>query len=402
MATELASAYITLMPSLKGAQARIASELSGVDATGAGRIVGGTLSEGISSGVSAGAKRTAGALSSVASLASGTFGKVAKAGAAAVGGVATSIVGLAATGGMARAQNIEKAKTMFKGMKLEYDDFKTTIDEAVDGTVFSFDQAAVMTASLAAAGVSAGADMAQALRGAIGAASTFGTGLEDIATVYKKVAASGKLTNETIAMLSDKGVPAIALMADYLGVAQDEIFDLAKEGQISFAQFSDAMSSAYGDSAAAANETFTGSMANMKSALNRIGEKFMDPVRENAIPVFNAVRKAVNECNAAMKPLQDRFSALASEVSGKAVSGVEAFTEAMKGGSGALDARRGNRREGRGPRVRCSRHGRPRPCAQARIGRRVRDGGRHGRPDVGRVQGVRRHVVGCEVGRRGG
>ena len=51
MATELATAYISLIPELKGAGKSIASQLGGVDVAPTGRKLGKSLSDGISSGI---------------------------------------------------------------------------------------------------------------------------------------------------------------------------------------------------------------------------------------------------------------------------------------------------------------------------------------------------------------
>ena len=51
MATELATAYISLIPELKGAGKSIASQLGGVDVAPSGRKLGKSLSDGISSGI---------------------------------------------------------------------------------------------------------------------------------------------------------------------------------------------------------------------------------------------------------------------------------------------------------------------------------------------------------------
>lgn len=68
MATELAAAYITLIPSLKGAQATIAKQLGGIDTSGAGKTMGAKAGGGFATGLlSVGA--IAGAAASVTSAA---------------------------------------------------------------------------------------------------------------------------------------------------------------------------------------------------------------------------------------------------------------------------------------------------------------------------------------------
>jgi len=123
MATELASAYVTLIPSLKGAQQQIQAQLSGINLTGAGKAMGSSLASGMSS-----------AVSSAGNLISSTFGKAAKIGVGAISAIGTGIVGLAAKGGLSRALNLEQAQTMFKGLKLQWSDYEGTINAAVDGS----------------------------------------------------------------------------------------------------------------------------------------------------------------------------------------------------------------------------------------------------------------------------
>lgn len=249
----------------------------------------------------------AGVGSQVAGFFADSFGSVAKSIGTAIGTVTAGVTTLAATGGMSRALNIEKAQTMFKGMKLQWSDFYGTIQKSVDGTAYGFDVAAQACAQLAASGVAAGGDMEKALNGCVGTAATFGQDLGDLSGIWANVAASGKLTGEQVAQFTDRGINAVSTLATYLGKTTDEVSAMVTSGKIDFQTFSDAMYSAFGDSAKAANETFTGSMANMKAALSKIGQDWMTPLKDSAIPVFNSIRGVLNSCRAALKPLSEAF-----------------------------------------------------------------------------------------------
>ena len=72
MATELAAAYLTLIPSLKGAQATIAKQLGGIDTSGAGETMGAKAGGGFASGL-LGAGAIAGAAAAVTSKAMGVI-----------------------------------------------------------------------------------------------------------------------------------------------------------------------------------------------------------------------------------------------------------------------------------------------------------------------------------------
>lgn len=331
MATEIGTAYVAIVPSLKNANKIIEQQIQGGSI---GKQIGQAIGSGVSDNAGSGLKK-AGA------LASGTFGKIAKAGVGAFTGIGTVLAGLAAKGGMTRALNLEQAQQMFKGMKLDWADYKDTVNAAVDGTAFSLDQAALVAANLAASGVAAGDDMRRALDACTGTAATFGRDLGDIGSIFQKVAAQGKISGETVQQFADRGVNVTAILSEALGKSSDEIKEMVSRGKIDFKTFSDAMYDVFGDSASAANETFTGSMANMRSAISRIGEKFMTPIKDNAVPVFNSVRLALNQVNKALQPVADRFSQLADVAGGKIVAAFDGFTKRMEDGASVLEAVKG-------------------------------------------------------------
>lgn len=331
MATEIGTAYVAIVPSLKNANKIIEQQIQGGSI---GKQIGQAIGSGVSDNAGSGLKK-AGA------LASGTFGKIAKAGVGAFTGIGTVLAGLAAKGGMTRALNLEQAQQMFKGMKLDWADYKDTVNAAVDGTAFALDQAALVAANLAASGVAAGDDMRRALDACTGTAATFGRDLGDIGSIFQKVAAQGKISGETVQQFADRGVNVTAILSEALGKSSDEIKEMVSKGKIDFKTFADAMYDAFGDSASAANETFTGSMANMRSAISRIGEKFMTPIKDNAVPVFNSVRLALNQVNKALQPVADRFSQLADVAGGKIVAAFDGFTKRMEDGASVLEAVKG-------------------------------------------------------------
>lgn len=316
MATELATAYVTLVPTIKDLGGKLKEALNAADLDGVSQSMGQKLTTGVGK-----------AFESIGTIATGIIGSI--------GG---AIGSLAATGGMARALNLEQAQTMFKGLKLDWNDYYGAIDSAVTGTIFSLDAAALVAANLAASGVNAGDQMSTALNACVGTASTFGSELGDIGTIFQKVAAKGKLSGDELLQLNERGISATGVLADYLGIAQSEVKAMVSAGTIDFETFSNAMYAAFGDSAKAANETFTGSMANMQTALSRIGEKFATPFKNACIPVFNALREAINAVGNTLTPVIEKFSSFAQKISGDLVSKIKIFTEALKNGSSLFEA----------------------------------------------------------------
>lgn len=257
-----------------------------------------------------------------------------------IGTIGAGIGTLAATGGITRALNMEKAQTMFKGLKLDWNDFSQTINDAVDGTAFSMDAAALVAANLAASGVSAGRDMEKALNGATGVAATFGADLGDIGSIFQKVAAQGKLTGETLAQMSDRGINGLSVLSEYLGKSQADVREMVTSGKIDFETFSDAMYSAFGDSAKGANDTFAGVTANIRANIAKIGEIFATPALKGLQQVFAALLPCIKSVRVALQPLADTFAAWIEGVVPKAVDVLTKLNDKIKelgeGGLGNL------------------------------------------------------------------
>ena len=77
------------------------------------------------------------------------------------------------------------------------------------------------------------------------------------------------------------------------------------------------MNSAFGDQAAKANETMTGALSNVRSALSRIGEIFYSGIIENKefIALINDLRIAINSVKKSLEPLKAPFKTLVSSLS---------------------------------------------------------------------------------------
>jgi hypothetical protein len=59
-------------------------------------------------------------------------------------------------------------------------------------------------------------------------------------------------------------------MGEVLGKTEGQIHEMAAAGELDFATFADAMDKAFGAHATRANETYTGSLANMHAAMSRL------------------------------------------------------------------------------------------------------------------------------------
>lgn len=305
--TELASAYVTIMPSLKGAQKTIERELGGVNVDAVGRKMGGSLVKSIGGGLA-------------------TVGKI---GVGAVGAIAAAVGGIAVSGGISRALKIDQAEMKFEALGLNVQDVMESCNKAVSGTAYGLDAAATVAASLGASGIKAGDEMTSSLKAVAGMAAMSGVSMEHIGLIFGKVAAQGRLQGDELLQFAENGVNASAALAKHLGITQSEVQELVSQGKVDFKTFSDAMYAAFGDAAQGANDTFQGAMSNVSAALSRIGAKFASPALESLRKVFVALIPAIDAVSKLLDPMVDRFAKFTEAVSGRAVSGIETFTKVL-------------------------------------------------------------------------
>lgn len=312
MATELASAYVTIIPSLKGASKTIQGALSGVNTSSVGKSAGKSYGSGF--GVS--------------------LGGLAKAAVGVLGGIATAKV---LQGGITRALNIEQAQFKFKALGMDVEQTMASCNDAVTGTAYGLDAAATVASMFGAAGVTAGDQMTNALKSVAGVAAMSGDSMENIGSIFTKVAAKGKLSGDELVQLSERGVNATAALASHLGKSSEEVSKMVSSGQIDFQTFSDAMYATFGEAASGANETFQGAMSNVSAAINRITAKFASPALEGLRKVFVALIPAINAVSNLLDPLVEKFAAFVDVVADKAVASIEAFTNALSNGGSIVD-----------------------------------------------------------------
>ena len=214
-------------------------------------------------------------------------------------------------GGWARAMNIEDAKFQLKGLDVEWNKIEKDISYGVKDTAFGLDAAAKAASQLVASGVEFGetfgeegnSPMAKALRGISGVAAMTNSSYEEISSIFTTVAGQGKLMTMQLRQLEARGLNAAATIAGVLGVSEGELRDMVTKGVIDFQTFSEAMDDAFGQHAKDANETFAGSLANIKSALSRIGADVATEAIQDMVGVFNDVRKMVDNIHIALEPL---------------------------------------------------------------------------------------------------
>ena len=243
-------------------------------------------------------------------------------------------------GGWKRALNIEQAKFQIEGLGEVWDEtsakwkkgaktMKESVLESVRGTAYGLDEAAKVAAQFSASGLKAGSDMTAALKSIAGVASMTGSSFEDIGRIFTTVAGNGRLMGDQLLQLSTRGLNAASTIAKAMGKTESEIREMVSKGQISFEDFYKSMSE-YADHATEANNTYTGSLANMKAALSRIGADVEATKLENMRHIFNALTPVIDQIHTLLGGVIDRINKMSTAVSDFAVKGLNSIEYALK------------------------------------------------------------------------
>lgn len=244
-----------------------------------------------------------------------------------------ALTGPLVDGGIKRALNIEKAKFQFEGLGMDVEATMLSALEAVKGTAFGLDEAAVAASQFGATGMRAGEDMTSALRAISGVAAMTGSSYSDISQVFTTVAGNGRLMGTELLRLSSRGINAAATLATAFNMTEEQVRSMVSKGQISFEMFYKAMDGAFGEHATRANETYTGSLSNMRAALARIGAAIATPAFENLRKMFNALTPVIDSVHNAIKPLISSFSDAIAIVSQLTVKVLESLDLSSFGSS---------------------------------------------------------------------
>ena len=189
--------------------------------------------------------------------------------------IVSSTFGQILTGGSTRAQNLEHANFMFRGIfkddQAKVQSAMASANEAVLDTAYGLDEAAVVASQLAASGVELGDDMTKALTAISGAAAMTGGEYIDLGRIFTTVAGNGRLMGQQLLQFSIRGMNVAADIAEVYGMTEAEVRELVSKGAITFDMFYNTLYTKYAEHAKKANETFSGALSNVKAALNSIG-----------------------------------------------------------------------------------------------------------------------------------
>lgn len=287
MAVEVASAYVTLMPSMKGFQSRMEKEFRGAQ-------IGASADR---QGESIGKRLTSSIGSSMA--------KWAKRGAVATGAAVVGFLGTAVYKGFQRLKGIENAEAMMKGLGFDPKQIKGISEQAMNavlGTVYGFDEAMTVAATATAAGVT---DIEGYLGTIADVATLTQRDLDDVGGIFNKIMSRGRITLEEINQMPQ--LPLRELIANFYGVHVEAAEKMITDGQVSADDFLKIMEK-YEGAADAAGDTTTGAFALMNAALARFGVALIEDFYPLLGPIFNGLTSMLDNLTATMGPVMEKIA----------------------------------------------------------------------------------------------
>ena len=276
---ELASAYVTIIPSLKGASKRIEDELGGVSTDAAGSKIGKGLGDSIGanldlSSVSQKMQDVGGKLNDVGSKMMGI-------GAGLTAGVTVPIAGAtAAIGGFAiktasAAETTEISFTTMLGSSEAALDMMEELADFAAHTPFELSGLQTATRQLLAYGFTAEdvIPMLTAVGDATAALGTGQAGIESVTRALGQMQTRGKVSAEEMLQLTEAGIPAWEYLARAIGTDTAGAMDAVTKGAVSASEGIDAivsgMENDFGGMMEEQSKTVEGLFSNLSDAIEQ-------------------------------------------------------------------------------------------------------------------------------------
>ena len=315
MATEIGTAYLSLVASTSGLARSVRGQLGQVETAAA--------ASGQRSGVAMGSRLVGGLKKLV------TAGGILSVGA---------LAGVAISKGITRAITIEGAEAKLTGLGHSAASVSKIMGNAlasVKGTAFGLGDAATVAASLSASGIKQGEQLEGVLKTVADTATISGRSMTDIGAIFGSVAARGKLQGDDMLQLMSSGVPVLQFLSKQTGKTTADVSKMVSKGQIDFATFAAAMKTGLGGAALASGTTFKGALANVTAALGRFGAGLATPALGMLKGVFNDAIPAIDAITAKVAPLAASLGAKLAPIVDRVSKAFFGFIESLASGKGS-------------------------------------------------------------------
>ena len=309
---ELGKAYIQVIPSTKGIKGEITSELTGATAE-AGAKGGQAFGSGFGSKAMTALKAS---------------------------GVAAA--GVVIAKGWGRMTAIDEAKAKLTALGHSVEEVKSISENAnaaVKGTAYGMDQAMTAAAAATAAGIQPGKELTRYLSLMGDAAAVAGVDMNEMGSIFNKVAANGKVTTEEMNQLADRGIPIWQLLAKETGKSVEELRDDISSGKVDINDFQNAIEAGMGGAAKTiGSTTLKGALSNIGASLSRIGANFLGSADDansfagKLLPLFNKLMTFMGTLENGAKVLGTAIG----NILGPIMTGLGQVFSTLTKGSGSL------------------------------------------------------------------
>lgn len=238
-------------------------------------------------------------------------------------GTATALAGVVLAKGWSRMTQIDNAKVKLEAIGNSAESVQKIMDNAlasVKGTAYGMDAAATTAAAAVAAGIKPGKALEKYLSSVADAAAVAGIEMDEMGTIFNKVATRGTANNEVLTQLSERGIPIYQYLAKEIGTTAGKVFDMAKDGEISLETFQKAVRSNIGGAAKEmGSKTISGAISNVNAALSRIGANFIGSADNKntfagqLLPVINKLAESLGKAEDKAKEWGAVFGAKVSK-----------------------------------------------------------------------------------------
>ncbi len=276
MAVELAHAYVTIVPSLKGIQDKIKEQIAPVTPT---------LRESFAKGISEGLSTLGGKIQSIGGNLSSIGSQLNSKITMPIVGATAAAGGLVAALGWKRLVSIDSARAQLKGLGYDAEDVERISDnlrEAITGGMLTMGEATSAAAAALGAGVEEGKELTRYIKlldsAVVGSNGTF----DEMSQIFARVQAQGKLTRDELYMIEHRMPGFSSAVQEALGVTTEEMYNMLSAGEITTEQFLDVMEDFAGGMSEAVAESWSGMVDNTKANIAIIGEALLSGVFEES------------------------------------------------------------------------------------------------------------------------
>ncbi len=245
-------------------------------------------------------------------------------------GIAAGFASIALAKGWSRMTQIDNAKVKLEAIGNTAEDVQKIMDNAlasVKGTAYGMDAAATTAASAVAAGIKPGKSLERYLTTVADAAAVAGVEMDEMGSIFNKVATRGSANNEVLTQLSEKGVPIYQYLAKEIGTTADKVFKMATDGEISLKTFQNAVKKNIGGAAKEiGSKTITGAISNLKASVSRIGANFIGSADDSG-SFAGKVLPLLNQATEALGKLEEKAKDWGAKFGEKIGSAIEWISE---------------------------------------------------------------------------